>query len=175
MTEVISVEPKPISPTDSEKFPTIVGWRVCLAKGDHIAKFLPVILETVLSALPPQNLESPTLRANLSGALVDGRLQVWQILGQVEGTGQWRPVGYGTTAIRPDELSGRKTLLLYTLFSYAVIEDSAYKDFWKVLARYAKDQGCVKVALFTANPRVLRMAESVGMNTEWHFVSKDLE
>lgn len=175
MTDATSAEPKQTSQTESEKFPEIVEWRCALAKGDHISKYLNVILETVLSTLPPQNLESPTLRANITGALVDGRLQVWQILGKVKDTGQWRPVGYGTTSIRPDELSGQKSLLIYTLFSYAVIKDEAYQDFWKVIEAYGKDQGCVKVVLFTDNVRVLQMAESVGMETKWHMVTKTLE
>ena len=175
MTEATSVEPKPTSLAKSEEFPDVIDWRLSLAKGDHIAKYQNIILETMLSSIPPQNRESPILRANLSGAIVDGRIQVWQILGKVKETGEWRPVGYGTTSIRPDELSQEKTLLIYTLFSYGVIANSAYQHFWDVWSSYAKDQGCVKVALFTQNARVLKMTKSVGMDTSWHFVFRYVE
>ncbi|KKM13804.1 hypothetical protein LCGC14_1712510 [marine sediment metagenome] len=175
MTEDTSVELKPTSPTDSDKFPVITEWRLRLMTGAHISEFMPIILETILASLPPHEKENPILRANISGALVDGRVQVWGILGKVQDTNQWRPIGYMTTAIRPDELTGKSTLLIYTMFSFGVISDAAYTGFNSVLVDYAKEQGCAKLALFTSNARVIKMTQRQGWDTDWRFVFRDLE
>lgn len=175
MTEETSVVPKQDSPPSSEKFPILTDWRLSLMEGAHIAEYMPTILESILNSLPPSEKADEVLRANISGAIVDGRIQIWAILGKVEDTGIWRPVGYMTTSIRPDEITGKSSLLIYTMFSYAVIPDDAWSIFDKTLVAYAIAQGCAKIALYTANSRVLQMTQRVGYITEWHFVYKNLE
>ena len=174
MTEDTSVESKVKSP-EPTPFLKVTAWRASIMKPEHVAEFMPLILETVLASLPPSERVDPVMKANITGAIVDGRLQVWGILGKMADTGQWRPVGYGTTGLIPDELTQKKTCLIYTLFSYAEMDDSVYVDFWKVITDYARDQGCAKVALYSNNARILSMAESVGMSTEFRFVFKNLE
>lgn len=143
-------------------------------KGDHLAKFMPVIMNSVVQALPPGERLDETLNANISGALVDGRIQVWGILGLDEEK-IWRPVGYVTTSMKFDELTGKNTLLVYTMFSYAVIEDRAYDVFMNTLKEYSEAQNCAKIACYTNNVRVIRMLKRLGWETEFVFAFKNLE
>lgn len=174
MTEVTSADSKPDSPPES-KFPKITDWKLSLFQEDHIARFMQIILESVYRSLPPDEIDTPTLRANITGALVDGRVQVWGILGFVPSEDQWRPVGYMTTSIRANDIADIKTLFIYTMFSFVVIEDSAYGIFFDTLKEYCRHEKCTQISCLTNSERVLRMLRLHGWNTEYTLGYHDLE
>lgn len=174
MTQDTSAESQPASPP-AFKFPKITDWKLALMGEDHIAEYLPLILKSVFDSLPPGEREDETLRANVTGALVDGRVQVWAILGFVPAEKQWRPTGYMTTSMRYDEIPDKKTMLIYTMHSYGVIADVAYGIFFDTLQEYCKIEGCSQIAAYSNNARVLRMLKLLGWNTDFVFAHRDLE
>ena len=173
MTEAISAESQPASPPASENL-KISDWKLSLLEGELLAKLMPHVINAVVQALPPGERLDATLQANVTGAIVDGRIQAWGILGLDEEK-TWRPVGFGTTLLRPDDITGKNTLLIYTLFSYAFITDKAYKIFMDTLLSYCESQKCAKIACYTSNERVLRMVRSLGWNVEHVYAHKNLE
>lgn len=174
MTEATSADSKPDSPPAS-KSPKITEWKLRLLQEDHIAKFMPLIFESVLRSLPPDERDTPTLRANITGALVDGRVQVWVILGFMPADGQWHPVGYMTTSMRFNEIANVNALFVYTMYSFVVIADEAYRIFFDTLKEYAKHENCTQISCLTASERVLRMLRIHGWNTEYVFAYHDME
>lgn len=173
MTQDTSAEPQPDSPPASESFKPS-DWKLSLLEGELLAKLMPSVMNAIFQALPPSQRDGPILRANITGALVDGRIQAWGILGLDEAN-KWRPVGFMTTSLRMDEMAGKNTLLVYTMFSYVPVPDSAYKVILGTLEAYSQSQNCGKIACFTGNVRVIRMLRMYGWNTEFVFAHKNLE
>lgn len=173
MTEATSEEPQLVSAPPSETL-KISDWKLSLLGGELLTKLMPSVMNAIVQALPPAERLDETLRANITGALVDGRIQVWGILGLDEEK-TWRPVGFITTSLRMDDMTGKNTLLVYTMFSYAVIEDKAYKLFVDTLRSYAETQNCGKMVCYTNNARIIRMLRGLGWNTDFVFAHMNLE
>lgn len=173
MTEATSVEQQPASAPPSENL-KVSDWRLSLLGRELVDKLMPNVMNAVASALPPSERWDETLQANVTGAIVDGRIQVWGILGLDEEK-TWRPVGFITTSLRMDDMTGRNTLLLYTMFSYAHIQDKAYKVFFDTLRSYCETQNCAKIACYSNNARVIRMVKMLGWNTDFVFAHMNLE
>lgn len=173
MTQDTSAEPQPDSPPPSESFKPS-DWKLSLLGGELLAKLMPNAMNAIAEALPPGERWDETLRANVTGAIVDGRIQVWGLLGLDEEK-LWRPVGFITTSLRMDDMTGKNNLLVYTMFSYVFIENDAYKIIWNTLRAYSETENCAKIACYTNNARVLRMAKMLGWNTDYVFAHLNLE
>lgn len=173
MTEDTSVESQPDSPHPSESL-KISDWKLSLLEGELLTKLMPSVKNAIAQALPPGERLDETLSANISGAIVDGRIQVWGILGFDEHE-KWRPVGFITTSLRMDDMTGKNTLFVYTMFSYAFIENRAYKVIFDTLRAYCETNNCAKIACYTNNERVIRMVKMLGWNTDYVFAHLNLE
>lgn len=173
MTQDTSAEPQPDSPPASENL-KISDWKLSLLGRELVDKLMPSVMNAITQALPPGDRLDETLRANITGAIVDGRIQVWGILGLDEEK-TWRPVGFITTSLRMDDMIGKNILFIYTMFSYVVIEDKAYKLFVDTLRSYSETENCAKMACYTNNARIIRMLRMLGWNTEFVFAHLELE
>ena len=173
MTPSTSAGQAPASAPPSESL-KISDWKLSLLKGELLDKLRPSVMNAIALALPPSERWDETLQANVTGAIVDGRIQVWGILALDEEK-TWRPVGFITTSLRMDDLTGKNALLVYTMFSYAYIEDRAYKVIWETLRAYCETENCAKVACYTNNARVIRMVKGLGWNVDYVFAHLNLE
>lgn len=140
----------------------------------QISGYWDVIKPAILGCLPPYALAKPEQQTRLLEALLSGKLVAWAGIAIPEGK---KPVLHTliTTAIEIDAISGTKNLLIYSVFGYEFNE----KEFWlacfKVLAEYAKLQGCDRITGFSSVDRILDLAKSFGAKTEYTFVTLDVK
>ena len=78
-------------------------------------------------------------------------------------------MGMMITRIFEDELVDVKNLFIYTINGWSNIESDFYKEGFDILKKYGKENNCNRIIFYSEIPRVLRMAKTIGFNTDIRF------
>jgi hypothetical protein len=137
---------------------------------DQIAKFWPIIKYAVEESLPPNIGEHPDKMNRVLLAMLSGKLEVWVSYKRDENKFE----AVSVTQILYDEASGTRNLLLYCLYGYVKISESSWKEAWDLMVEYAKRKKCHSIIAYSANKIIVEMAKAFGGNTDYTFISFDL-
>jgi len=138
---------------------------------DQIAKFWPIIKYAVEESLPPIVGEHPDKMNRMLSAMLSGKLEVWASYKKPNNKFEAIVV----TQFLYDEASNTRNFLLYCLYGYEQIDSASWTEGWIALAKYAKAKGCHSIMAYTANAHLIDLAKLYGGNTDYTFISLDLD
>lgn len=139
----------------------------------EISMYWDVVSASIRAGMPDFAVDDPVVDMNLLAAARDGRLQCWAVLTRKDDTVHL--AGIGTTRITTDPLLKLRSLTIYSMYMPEGVESECWKKAAKVIEKYAREQGCTSVKAMTGNPHVVRIAESVGFNSRWRVLNKELD
>lgn len=132
--------------------------------GPHqIMEYWTYVKECILEALPPQTTEDNLLQ--VQEQLLTGEMECW--LGMKEQT----PYAVVVTQILPDQSSGTKNLLI---FSLAIIDDHdslIWTEGYETFSKYARVKECKKILAYSNNSVMIKVAEKLGADTSWRVIT----
>jgi len=138
---------------------------------DQISKFWPIIKYAVEESLPPTVGEHPNKMNKILSSALSGTLGVWALYERGE---QVKFQAILVTKIIFDDTSGTKSLLLYCLYGYEEITKGSWNNAFESLVKYAKSRNCIRMVAYSEIPHIINMANSFGAETDYTFISFDL-
>ena len=78
-------------------------------------------------------------------------------------------VGMMITRIIYDDITDIRSLLIYCIASWEVLDYSFYREGFGPLKDYAKEASCNRIIFYSDELRVIKLAEDLGFNTDLHF------
>ena len=144
-----------------------------VANPDEVRNLYSVIREAVIGSLSESGPLNEFQVSNVIEAARRGAVQCWLIyLPDKEGTQEL--LGVGLTRILADPLLQTKQLLIYGLYGFDGLSDTAWAAGFARVCEFAKIEGCSEVVAYTKNPRVLEIADAIGMDSQWRFIKKEV-
>lgn len=141
---------------------------------NQIAKHWDTIKAGIAQALPPMVAYKPGVMGRILRALLAGELQCWVLYEKRDGR-NLSIVGVATTQICADPCSGTKNLLIYSLYGHRRFSGDLWKDIIEAASNFARANGCQKMVAYTAHPVVLQAVKRAGWDTQYTYVTYDLE
>lgn len=139
---------------------------VKLLKTD-IDRLWNIIAPMIEKSLPDWVDLSENVMTNILESLMVGNLTGWFIY-----TDSKKPeiVGFGTTRIAIDEMSGERTLIIYSLYSLNKITKGIWMNATEKITRYAITQKCTSIAAFSNLENVVKLSEMLGADTSVTYI-----
>ena len=75
------------------------------------------------------------------------------------------------TRIIFDDITGIRSLLIYCLAGWDILDFDFYKEGMNTLKKYQKESGCHRIAFYSDEPRILQIAERLGFDTSLRFAT----
>lgn len=130
----------------------------------------PIIWDHVSKAFPPHLVMKPETEANILRSLLSGALTLWVWLDDSDRAGL-----LAVLAPIYEGVNEQKNMCIFSLTSFDGFSFSQnVEPVFKALQTYARSQGCAKIVAYTTNPRIIKMAERTGGETERRFLSWEL-
>jgi len=136
---------------------------------DQVSAFWDVIKFAIEESLPPVVGEGPDKMNRILTTLLCGRAQCWASYNKVDETRKFE--GLVVTKIVLDEISNTKNLLIYCLYGYEEVNKKSWLEGLKTLVKFATAQDCSRIIGYSDVPLLLRLAERLGGETKYSFVS----
>ena len=105
-------------------------------------------------------------------ALMSGNLQAWFATTRVDNKIEYH--GNLITKILTDDITGRKSLLLVSLYLFKQAPQEIWIDAFETLRKFAVANDCKKITAYTTNPAVLKRATQFNFNTDWSILSLEI-
>lgn len=131
---------------------------------DQIPRFWPLIRQCVDDAIPGFSDNKGKL-SSLLRALLLGTFQCWFLISD----GRLKLMAITTTTY--DEGSGTKNLYPYVVRGFGEVSRKEWAEAFVTIKRFAKSLGCHRIIGYTKVESLKRLAERLGGNTEYTFVS----
>ncbi len=138
---------------------------------EQIAEHWEMLRYAISESLPPIASETPEKMNNILRHLLMGGLQCW-ITSEKEVPEYIRAVV--TTRFATDDITQTKTLLIYSLYSFAPLSEADTDAMYKPLTQYAKANGCNRVIAYAIDDNVVGIAEKYGMVPRYQLLTLDL-
>lgn len=114
--------------------------------------------------------EREKFKRYVMNAAVSGVIQLWVTLDEEE-----KPQLLTATKIVGEEALEERSLLVYGI---ALAGSNMSEELWKetedVIVKYAKEQGCVRLAAFTNNTLAFKRALSLGWKMDSVYITKEI-
>ena len=138
---------------------------------DQVAKYWDEIKGAIEASLPPVVGESDDKMNNILSTILVGGMDCWLSYRKLkEG---FEVTGLLVTTVVVDNCSGTRSLLLYVLFSPEGVElgNDGWAEGFEALSKYGKSVGCNRITGYTDVDYVIEMAETLGGEARYKFVS----
>lgn len=132
-----------------------------------LAEHWAFIKLAIASATPPNVELSEELMLRILCQLLAGKMQVW--VANRKDVFPAKAIALLTTSLVEDEVTGARTLLIFSLYGWEPISEDEYRQGLETLAIFAKAENCTCIAFYTIDPNVIKMAEAVGFMTEFRY------
>ncbi len=139
---------------------------------EQISKFWDIISYAVENSLPPIVDEHPDKMNRILSSCLSGRLEVWASYNKSEDVVKFE--GIVLTRIVFDDSSYTKNLLMYCLYGYEDVDKESWSKGLIALLKYAKKKGCSSISAYTNIEYMVKLAESLGANTTYTYISFDV-
>lgn len=106
--------------------------------------------------------------ANVLKAIVGGRLECWALYNKEE---LW---AIGTFEVWQDSMSGAKSLLIYSTYSYHPVTPEVWHWLIIEVRKYAKSMGCRKVVAYSNRDYVVKLFTAFGGDPSYHFLQVEV-
>ena len=138
---------------------------------DQVTEHWDEIKGAIEASLPPVVGESEDKMNNILSAILIGGMDCWLSYRKNEKGNEVN--GLLVTTIVVDNPSGTRSLLLYVLFSPEGVElgDDGWAEGFEALSKYGKSVGCNRITGYTDVDHVVEMAERLGGEARFRFVS----
>ena len=136
---------------------------------DQVSNNWDTIGYAIENSLPPIAGESDEKMNNILMALLDGRMDCWVSL-----NGDGRINGVVSTAVMYDDLSGVRSLLLYSIYAFGWAGEDTWAEGFETLKKYAKGKDCSNITGYTEFDSLIRRAKDMGGEAKQTFVSLPL-
>jgi len=132
----------------------------------QISDYWPLIKPHVENHLPPVTDISHADTTQVLYCLMIGIMQCWLF---VDKENQDKPLGFVLTAPMND-VTDVKTLLIYNVILLDKTAKVVWEEEYNTLSGFAKSLGCVKLAAFVENQKIISALEKVGADTRHRYV-----
>lgn len=78
-------------------------------------------------------------------------------------------MGMMITKLIDDDITGVRSLLIYCLAGWEVMDNDFYKEGFASLKKYGKESKCGRIVFYADESRMLDVAERLGFNTELRY------
>lgn len=140
---------------------------------EQISQFWDIIKFAIEESLPPLVYDSPDKMDRILAAALSDRIQVWASYVKQKD----RPTkfeGIVLTQVLYDDPSNTHNLLIYCLYGYNEVDKLSWLIGLGVIAKYALSIGCSQIVGYTKVPYLINIANQLGADTEWTFISLDV-
>lgn len=79
-----------------------------------------------------------------------------------------------STVVREDEVTGQKSLLIYSLTAFFQIKPDAWKKAFDTLKKEAKAQGCQSVIAYSSNQKIIDYVTREGAKTSFTLIEMEV-
>lgn len=73
------------------------------------------------------------------------------------------------TRIIFDDITGIRSLLIYCIAGWEILDYDFYENGVKTLKQYQKEAGCQRIVFYSDEPKILQIAERLGFDTSIRF------
>ena len=136
---------------------------------DQVSRNWDTIGYAIENSLPPIVDESDERMNNILLALLDGRMDCWVSL-----NGDGKINGVVSTTIMYDDLSGVRSLLIYSIFAFEWSEEEAWSEGLETLRKYAKGNDCSRITGYTEFDSIIQRVKDMGGEAKQMFISLPL-
>ena len=140
---------------------------------EQISAFWDVISYAVSQSLPPIVLDHPDIMNRILSSCLSGETEVWAEYTK-DGEGNNRFECISLTQFIYDNCSDTRNLLVYCLYGYQRIDDSSWGQIIVAISKYAIEKKCIQIIAYTNIPHMIDMANKLGGDTSYTFVSFDV-
>jgi len=138
---------------------------------EQVSKFWPIIKYSIEESLPPTVDEHPDKMNRILSSALSGITDVWALYEKGE---EIKLEAVALTKLIEDDVSGTKSLLIYCLYGYNEVKEDEWEVGLKLLFKYAKANRCSRVVAYSSVPHLINMANKFGADTDYTFISFDL-
>lgn len=128
-----------------------------------VSKHWDTLGELLLQALPPQVQQDELTRSSLLEAVVKETLQVWIVL-VGDGPRKGQLAGTFSTYITVDMITKSKSLVVYTVTGYGMVDNRALLEGMGKVREYAKGKGCSAICANLLPGPLQDKAQKLGAN-----------
>lgn len=136
---------------------------------EQISKFWDVIKYAVEQSIPPNVGEHPDKINRILTAALNGKIDVWTSYERGKDINRFEAIVL--TKFLYDEVVGMRNLLIYSIYGYDTISAHSWRNGMKTLMKYAKGKGCSLIVAYSNIPEVVKLANSLGAETDFSFIS----
>lgn len=136
---------------------------------DQVAARWDEVKPAIEQALPPAT--SPNMNEILESILT-GRLECWTVYEKTDNGAVVE--GVMTTAVIEDFISGTKSLLIYTFYSYRKLRARSWMEGHEALTKYAISQGCDWIIAYSSIDHLAEMAVKLGGDASFRMLKYSL-
>lgn len=135
---------------------------------EQISQLWPSIRYGILQTMTPTVcIESKSIQ-NILAELISGNMQCWTVYEYKEDKTLIQ--GYIVTSIQEEAHTATKTLFIYSLFMYSLVENR--EEIFDTLLKYAKGKECKFIAGITDNQVVINIADKFGFKKQVYVVKE---
>ena len=103
---------------------------------------------------------------------LNGSIEIWAAYKRSEEGAKFE--GIVITSFEIDKFVRQKSLLIYYVFSFRETAPSTWIEGLKVLTKYAKSRGCVRVIAYSNVPEIVSISEKLGGDVSTTFITFDI-
>lgn len=142
---------------------------------EQVARYWDIIKPGIEKALPPVAGESADKMNNILGAILGGGMVCWLIYRKLEEGIE--VTGFMVTTIAVDSCTITNSLLIYVIFAAKgrSIGGDGWAEGYEALSKYGKSVGCSRITGYTDVDYVCKIAEKLGGESKYRFVSVPIE
>lgn len=131
--------------------------------GVQAGQLWPELSRGFQRATPPGPIPGEAIVNNMLTAVMRKAMDCWVI--QVKRDGKTRYAGGMLTVVRVDQVTGLRTLLIYSLFTRLMLTEEEWSDGFALLKEAAKAKRCSRISAYTTNENVIAIVNRLGGNT----------
>jgi len=136
---------------------------------EQIAREWEAIKTAVVNSLPPIAAGAEDRTSNILNSLLIGQLHCW--VGTNDAN---RIIAIIITSVVSDSASGIKSLLIYSMYSFANLTDRDWAEGFVTFKHFAKSIGCNRICAYTEVPKIINLFKRVG-EAKYTFVSMGVD
>lgn len=133
-----------------------------LLTGDQVSRHWEIIRHAVLETVPIAE-RGPDFENSILEALLSNRMFVW--IASVEADGRTQVVAVLVTTFMEDACTKSKSLLLYVVYGFQGIPETAWAEGCQTLLKWASSHGCTRMVAFTDSQHIANIVTKFGGST----------
>ncbi len=136
---------------------------------EQVSNFWDVIKYAIEESLPPITGNHEDRMNRILASIMSGNTQCWASYVKDGEGGKFE--GIVTTEIVTDVPSGTKSLLIYTLYGYSLVEKESWKIGFDALRKFALSRNCSAIIGYSKVDHLIKIADRLGADTSYTFIS----